>query len=35
MQDQDFVEPDEEKILRLIRELDVQEPIEELLALLT
>jgi|GEM_PF-965220 len=35
MQDQDIVEPDEEKILRLIREMDVQEPIEELLALLT
>ncbi len=35
MEEQEIGEPNEEKILRLIREMDVQEPIEELLALLT
>lgn len=35
MREQGFVEPDEEKILRLIQEMDVQEPVEELLAFLS
>lgn len=35
MQDQGIDEPNEERILSLIKEMDIQEPLEELLALLT
>ncbi len=35
MKEQGFTQPDEKRILQLIKEIDVQEPVEELLALLT